>query len=341
MKKKNVFVIQHNKGKKMNKILHLAITSALLSAGLANAADDGFVFGNNDLGDEVGVLVPSGHAFVRDKSGTVTDLGTLGGSGSRAYDINNHGQIVGESDTSRPGYTQHHATLWEDGKIIDLKTLGGHNSYATMIHDSGQIIGYSLVTGGGYYHATLWNGASAPIDLGTLNRPGTSIANDINIHGQVVGYADPNILAQEYHAVIWDGTKITDIGLLFEGRFMESQAGDINDNGYVVGYSSIDPNIVPSNSHGFLWHKDMGIIDQTSLLDPELIAQGWVVITGGVIDNNNLISTIAYNTNTHKEMNIQLQVPVSPVPEPTTWAMLLAGLGLLGFVGRKSKLLNA
>lgn len=28
---------------------------------------------------------------------------------------------------------------------------------------------------------------------------------------------------------------------------------------------------------------------------------------------------------------------ISPVPEPTTWAMMLAGLGLLGFVGRRNK----
>lgn len=36
-----------------------------------------------------------------------------------------------------------------------------------------------------------------------------------------------------------------------------------------------------------------------------------------------------------------LLVPVAPIPEPSTYAMLLAGLGLLGFVTRRQKAASA
>jgi hypothetical protein len=47
---------------------------------------------------------------------------------------------------------------------------------------------------------------------------------------------------------------------------------------------------------------------------------------GGVFDNSG-------------QFDIQLfaVTPVSPVPEPATYAMLLAGLGLLGFTTRRRK----
>jgi probable HAF family extracellular repeat protein len=57
----------------------------------------------------------------------VTPLGDLGGGQSIARDINNSGQVVGQSqDTS--GRAQ--AFLWENGKMKSLGTLGGPTSFA-------------------------------------------------------------------------------------------------------------------------------------------------------------------------------------------------------------------
>jgi len=55
----------------------------------------------------------------RDTGYTITDLGTLGGSFSEAHDVNERGQVVGESTTASGEF---HAFLWEKGTMIDLGT---------------------------------------------------------------------------------------------------------------------------------------------------------------------------------------------------------------------------
>src|ERR1017187_7899977 len=57
---------------------------------------------------------------------SITDLGTLGGSFSLAYGINDNGQIDGFS--TLPGDAVQHSFVIEKGAMIDLGTLGGPNS---------------------------------------------------------------------------------------------------------------------------------------------------------------------------------------------------------------------
>jgi probable HAF family extracellular repeat protein len=157
---------------------------------------DGNAFAINDKGEAVGasgcatgniraVLWPNG------PNGGVIDLGNLGGTtGNVAFDINNQGQVVGQSDL--PGDTIHHAVIWQNGVITDLGTLYGLPwSLANGINNKGQVIGFSQDLDGNNTVAFLWqNGVLT--DLNTLIPPGSPLflveALGINDRGQIAGY---------------------------------------------------------------------------------------------------------------------------------------------------------
>src|SRR5512137_857723 len=74
-------------------------------------------------------------------SAAMTDLGTLGGTYSRAYAINKTGQVAGASLTSSE---EMHPFLYSNGSMKDLGTFGGSGwSEAYDINDAGQVVGYS------------------------------------------------------------------------------------------------------------------------------------------------------------------------------------------------------
>jgi probable HAF family extracellular repeat protein len=88
------------------------------------------------------------------------DLGTLGGTQSAAYAINDSGQITGWSDLA--GDLTHHAFLYtgtpgRGGVMHDLGTLGGTISRAYAINARGQVLGVST-TEAGEFHAFLYTG---------------------------------------------------------------------------------------------------------------------------------------------------------------------------------------
>jgi probable HAF family extracellular repeat protein len=168
---------------------------------------DGAAFAINDNGQVAGAsgqcsafnssilesLLPL-HALLWER-GTVTDLGNLGGTGqgfgNLALNLNNRGQVVGQSDL--PGDANFHAFLWtKEAGIKDLGTLTGDvNSVALGINDSGEIVGLSLDANFDP-HPYLWQDgvmtglnslipADSPLFL--------LIACSINSSGEIVGLA--------------------------------------------------------------------------------------------------------------------------------------------------------
>lgn len=141
----------------------------------------------------------------------VTDIGDLFGSNSAtyAYDINESGQIVGQTQTPQGD----HAFLYSNGSMQDLGTLGGDFSIANAINDSGQIVGYSHLSSNPSqdgYHAFLHNGVDM-LDLGTLGGK-FSIAHDINNSGVVVGYAERAGTSDISRGFVYDGVSMQDAG---------------------------------------------------------------------------------------------------------------------------------
>jgi probable HAF family extracellular repeat protein len=179
------------------------------------------------------------HAYVTAPNGAMKDLGTLGGTTSLAFGINDASQVTGFSTLTISGRTQTHAfvTAPGGGAMQDLGTLAsGTYSTGYAINASGQVTGYSYLNGAaGAYHAFLTvNGVMK--DLGTLGGR-SSIGQSVNASGQVAGVS--YLANGTYHAFLSDasGGTLHDLGSL-SGKNGNSYAYGVNDQGQVVGYST-------------------------------------------------------------------------------------------------------
>jgi len=212
---------------------------------------------------------------------TVTDLGTLGGSFSLPFAINNRGQVDGFS-TLR-GDAVVHSFVLENGVMIDLGTLGGPNSQSfaglnekTQVAGSAEIptpdphgedfcgLGTHLICLG-----FLWqNGVMTPLDTLGGNNGQAAEVNDL---GQLAGYAekstsDPDCPAPQvlqFRPVTWTKGVIQALPLYKDDT--EGAAFWINNAGEVVGASgpcaAYDPRygLPLQPQHALLWRNGKAI----------------------------------------------------------------------------------
>jgi probable HAF family extracellular repeat protein len=306
----------------------------------------------NDLAQIAGIALPPVSGAVPRavlwQTGSVADLGILGGYQSWGLGINNVGTVCGWAENAS-GYDL--PALWNGGTATALPTLGWTGGAAYGINNAGTAVGFSYLSPG-VYHAGIWSSGGVR-DLGTLAGGTISAAYDINNRGQVVGTASTSsdfeqavlwglagpvdlgglsggkwtravavndseqmILwgtpagAASNHAAFWDGDPTSPVIDLGTFGGNQSWAYGLNDYGFVVG-SADEPDWT---YHAFVWdgHEK---IDLGTLGGPQSVAFGINdkgIIVGWANDENALIHAVEW----------------VPVPEPTAFFVGLLGLAL-------------
>lgn len=237
-------------------------------------------------------------------NGTWTELTDLTGSvgNSSGSAINSAGAVVGASSIDIYGNT--HACLWDSTGAHDLGSLNpAWSSKANGINDSGQIVGVSGITGFIYDHGSMTS-LGAPTDCNN------STAWRINNNGQVIGTSGYN---GGKRAWVWQAGNWT----VFGQDHLYTYAMDINDAGQVVGYYS------GAQYSAFIWQNGT----MTTL--PGL---GFDTYAYGINKNGWIVGRSESSTDGR-----YYAVLWEPVPEPSTLAALLSGLGGLCALLRKRR----
>ena len=201
--------------------------------------------------DNLGGTLLSGRLFL-DIDGFKLDLGTLGGTNSSSNwgEINDLGQVVGDSETAVPdpngedicGFGTHltcRPFLWQFPQMSALPTLGGNNGQASAINNHGQIVGFA--ENGALDSTCPANTTNNRIALPVLWEKGTAkalplVGNDtdgdafwINDQGQAVGYSGNCTTA--LHGVSWKNGLVSPLLDLGTGAIAQG----INNRGQIVG----------------------------------------------------------------------------------------------------------
>jgi probable HAF family extracellular repeat protein len=202
------------------------------------------------------------------RDGHIMALPTLGGNNGQASAINNHGQIVGISETtvqdpgcsaSKPGKIISPA-FWEKGEVRPLPTVAGDlDGFVQGMNNQGQAVGSSGSCSNIATHAVLWENDTAS-ELPNLGHLGND-AYAINDHGQAVGYVSTTD-GSTIVASLWPNGvhgAVTNLGIL-PGDGAAFATG-INNRGQVVGSTFNSAGW----AHGFIW-QDNVMTDLNSLI---------------------------------------------------------------------------
>ncbi len=195
------------------------------------------------------VFITSLLASAQDYS--ITKLPTLGGKLTRAFAINESGQVAGESETS----TYSHAFVWtRTAGIQDLQAAGDFPGAAYAINNNGQVAGALPLTSGAT--AFLWTPATGIQNLQSLET-NSSTASGLNDAAEVVGaYSNGS------QGFVWTAAEgMQDIGAL---GCLGCYPNAVNNSGEIIGRIYLPD----GSNHAFLWTQAEGMRDLGTLGGP-------------------------------------------------------------------------
>lgn len=266
--------------------------------------------------------------------------------------ISANGKIAGEvinydaeNYLARPAVYANGATNMVPAPIMPLD----HYNYLSGINSAGKVAGTQYINSEGYAYTSV-NGVTTL--LGALGGS-HSYVGGMNEAGVVVGSAQ--LADGDYHMFRHDGSGMVDLGVLSDGR--SASANDINDAGVVVGSDLAGED--SATHHRAVIYKD-GVMQPLGTFAPGVHSWAMAINNHGqVIGNGNFSFLVSdgttYNLNSLLPANSGFRVDavydindsgqitgtacavsggcfgmlLSPVPEPATGLMLLAGLGVL------------
>ena len=307
----------------------------------------------------------AGYSAWLHSGGTTQEIGLTGAGYTRsdgyryndAHFVNDVGQVAGLAQRYN-GLTVKGQSAWlySGGSAQEIGLTGaGHtrsdgwqNNSARFLNAAGQVAGHadrysgSAATG---LSAWLYSGGSTQ-EIGLTGAGHTrsdgyqvNYAQFLNAAGQVAGYADRYNGSTATGRSAWFFDPLTSQTYSMDGSISVltgtaySSIYFLGDDGLALGqYTLYDVGGSNLGSRAFSFTVAEGWNDLGSLVDGGLNDAGWSYLAnayranaaGQIIGNGVLAG-----------MNGQAAYLLTPVPEPETWAMLVAGLALVGTAARR------
>lgn len=309
----------------------------------------------------LGALLLSGAGSAA-HAGYLTIIDPANPTFTQALGINGSNTIVGYGN----------ATIF-DGFVLTLPSSFVRENFPAAAGGT-QVIGVDAAgdTVGFYVDAAGLNHGFTDIGgtFSTVDQPGTSFNQLLGINQsgtEIAGYSSTNPAGdtlQEAFTLATSTTTYTDINALLVAAFgpnFNSQATGVNDGGWVVGFYQptastfegfVDEGGVVSNIAfpGAADTQALGVNDLGEIVGDYTLADGNMY---GFLDNGGVFTTIdpagsiAVTANGINDSGHVVgfytddngsTLGFATVPEPSTWAMMLAGFAGLGFLGYRKAL---
>ncbi|WP_169517069.1 DUF3466 family protein [Azohydromonas australica] len=291
----------------------------------SDAFHDSSAVGINDRGQVIGQYRSNGvggqipYLYTQ---GRYRDLRVENVSGwDYARDINAAGQVVGRANGQ--------AFLFDGTRSRYLDIPGAVGSIAEGVNDQGVMVGNALFDAPGdglEDRAFVHDGHGVKFLQNPLQDFQTAQMADINNVGQMAAHIfNPD--GQRYRSFLYEADgRFTELASL-HGRQERTIVQGLNDRGWAVGLSSGDTCNEYTCDEAVLW-RDGQTLSLNDLLSPAQ-AELWQLTDAVAINERGQIAGNGYYLSSY------VGFVLTPVPEAQSWALLLAGLGVVGTLARR------